>query len=182
MKLFEKKGKQNTQETIEIAVKRAQELNIKHVVVASCSGETAEKFLGCGLNIICVTHQVGYSKPGEDEMSQEMREALQRQGVKILTTTHLLAGVDRALRFKFQGIYPAEIIAGTLRMFGQGVKVCIEVAVMALDAGLIPFGEEVVVVGGTGFGADTAMVLTPAHSAYIFDTNVKEILCMPRGH
>ncbi|MEL7567000.1 MAG: pyruvate kinase alpha/beta domain-containing protein [Dehalobacterium sp.] len=180
--LFEKKGKRNTQETTQIAIKRAKDLGIKHLVVASCSGETTKEFLESGLNIVCVTHQVGFNNPGEDEMSEETRLSLQKEGIRVLTTTHLLAGVDRALRFKFQGIYPAEIIAGTLRMFGQGVKVCVEVSVMALDAGLIPYGEEIIAVGGTGVGADTAMILTPAHSAYIFDTNIKEILCMPRGH
>lgn len=182
MKLFEKKGRRNTQETVEIAVEQAKAQGIKHLVVASCSGETAKKFLGCGLNIVCVTHQVGFNNPGEDEMPEETRQLLQKEGVKVLTATHLFAGVDRALRFKFQGIYPAEIIASTLRMFGQGVKVCLEVAVMALDAGLIPYGEEVVAIGGTGAGADTALILTPAYSAYIFDSNIKDILCMPRGH
>ncbi|MGI6065222.1 MAG: pyruvate kinase alpha/beta domain-containing protein [Bacillota bacterium] len=182
MQYFVKKGKANTDSTLNIAVERAKELGIKHLVVASCSGETALKLASSGLNVVCVTHQVGFNKPGEDEMPKNIREELEEAGIKVLTTTHLLAGVDRALRFKFQGVYPAEIIASTLRMFGQGMKVCVEVAVMALDAGLIPYGEEIVAVGGTGVGADTAMVLTPAHSAYIFDTNIKEILCMPRGH
>lgn len=182
MILFEKNGNQNTQETAEIALKKAKESGIKHLVVASCSGETVKRFLSSGLNIVCVTHQVGFNNPGEDEMSGETRLFLQNEGIKVLTTTHLLAGVDRALRFKFQGIYPAEIIASTLRMFGQGVKVSLEVSVMALDAGLIPHGEEIIAVAGTGVGADTAMILTPAHSAYIFDSNIKEILCMPRGH
>ena len=180
MKLFERKGKINTLEAVASAVKRAKELGIKHVVVASNTGETAKLLLDSGLNIVCVTHQVGFHQPGEDEMGQETREFLKKNGVKVLTTTHLFAGVDRALRFKFQGIYPAEIIASTLRMFGQGVKVCVEVAVMALDAGMIPYGEEIVAIGGTGSGADAAIVLTPAHSAYIFDTKIKEIICMPR--
>lgn len=182
MILFEKKGKKNTQETIDAALVKAKELGIKHLVVASCSGETIKSFLPTQLNIVCVTHQVGFNNPGEDEMSKETRQFLQSEGVQVLTTTHLLAGVDRALRFKFQGVYPAEMIAATLRMFGQGVKVCVEVAVMALDAGLIPYGEEIIALGGSGKGADTAMVLSPAHSPYIFDTNIKEIICMPRGH
>ncbi|MDD4753613.1 MAG: pyruvate kinase alpha/beta domain-containing protein [Desulfitobacteriaceae bacterium] len=182
MKYFVKKGKVNTDATLNIAVERAKELGIKHLVVASCSGETVLKLSSCDLNVVCVTHQVGFKNPGEDEMPQNMREKLEAAGIKVLTTTHLFAGVDRALRFKFQGVYPAEIIASTLRMFGQGMKVCVEVAVMALDAGLIPYGEEIVAVGGTAVGADTAMVLTPAHSAYLFNTNIKEILCMPRGY
>lgn len=58
----------------------------------------------------------------------------------------------------FHGVYPVEIIAAALRMFGQGTKVCVEVATMAADAGMIPSGEPVIVVGGTGpggrYGAD----------------------------
>ncbi len=177
---FEKRGRRNTEESVRAAVERAKELNIKHLVVASNSGETAEKFLEQELEIVCVTHHVGYKEPGVDEMGAEKRQVLQEQGIKILTTTHLLAGVDRSLRFKFEGVYPAEIIASTLRLLGQGVKVCVEISVMALDAGLIPYGEEIIAVGGSGKGADAACVITPAHGSQFFDTLVKEIICMPR--
>lgn len=173
-------GKGNTDATVELALKKAKELGIKHVVVASCSGETAEKFTGKDLQVVCVTHHVGFAGPGVDEMSPEMREKLQRQGVKVLTTTHLLAGVDRSIRLKFGGVYPAEIMAQTLRIMGQGVKVCVEIAVMALDAGLIPYGEDIIAVAGTGEGADTAVVVQPAHANNFFDTKVREIICKPR--
>lgn len=175
-----KKGKENTARTVELAVKKAKELNIEHVVVASCSGETALQFADSGLKIICVTHHVGFAGPGVDEMTEEMRNDLTAKGIKLVTTTHLLAGVDRAIRNKFGGVFPAEIMAQTLRMFGQGVKVCIEAAGMALDAGLIPYGKEVVAVGGTAVGADAAIVVVPAHSNNFFDTKVKEIICKPR--
>ncbi len=178
---WEKPGKHNTDATVSAAAKRAKELGIKHIVVASNSGETASKFIGKGsYNIVCVTHHVGYAGPGVDEMSAAMRKNLQEQGVKLLTTTHLLAGVDRGIRNKFGGVYPAEIMAQTLRIFGQGIKVCLEIGSMALDAGLIPFGEEIIAVGGTGRGADSACVIVPAHSINFFDNKVKEIICMPR--
>ncbi len=98
----------------------------------------------------------------------------------MLITTHLMAGLDRACRIKFGGVYPAEIIASALRIFGQGVKVCVEVAGMVLDAGLIPYGEEVVAIAGSGTGVDTAILILPAHSNNFFDTKVKEIICKPR--
>lgn len=177
---WKNKGPANTAATAEAAIKRAQELGIRHVVVASCSGSTVEHFLDKGLEVVCVTHHVGFMSPGEDEMPPAVREKLTAKGVRILTTTHLLAGVDRALRHKFGGVYPAEIIAQTLRIFGQGVKVCVEVAGMALDAGLIPYGEEIIAVGGSGTGADTAVVVVPAHSNNFFDTKIKEIICKPR--
>jgi uncharacterized protein len=180
MDYFEKPGKSNTGAVVAAVLQRAEALDIKYVVVASNGGQTAEAFLEKGLQVVCVTHHVGYKGPGEDEMTAEMREYLQAKGVKILTTTHLLAGVDRALRLKFQGIFPAEIMANTLKIFGQGVKVCVEVSSMALDAGLIPYGEEIIAVGGTGRGADAACVILPAHSNDFFDTKVKEIICKPR--
>jgi uncharacterized protein len=175
-----KKGPQNTQDTLKAALKRAAELGIIHIVVASNSGATAEQLSGKGPGVVCVTHHVGFSGPGEDEMDVQMRQKLQEQGVQVLTTTHLLAGVDRALRFKFQGVYPAEIVASSLRLLGQGLKVCVEISVMALDAGMIPHGEEVIAVAGSSRGADTACVILPAHSNNFFDTQVKEVICMPR--
>jgi len=180
MKYWKNTGKKNTEDTVKAALEKAEELGIKHIVVASNSGETAELFSGKGLNVVCVTHQIGFKEPGEDEMEPSMRNNLKEKGVEVLTTTHLLAGVDRALRFKFEGVHPAEIVASTLRLLGQGFKVCIEISVMALDAGLIPYGEEIIAVGGTGWGADAACVLVPAHSSQFFDTKVKEIICMPR--
>lgn len=180
---WKEKGPANTDATIEAALTRAGELKINRIVVASNSGATAEKLYeqSAGLEIVCVTHHVGFSGPGEDEMTAEMRENLKQKGVQVLTTTHLLAGVDRALRFKFQGAYPPEIVASSLRMFGQGVKVCVEISVMALDAGLIPYGEEIIAVAGSGRGADSSCVIAPAHSNNFFDTTIKEIICMPRG-
>ncbi|MEN6348821.1 MAG: pyruvate kinase alpha/beta domain-containing protein [Syntrophomonas sp.] len=177
---WEKAGPQNTNMTLDMAVKRAKELGIKYLVVASCSGDTALKLLDSGLKIVCVTHHVGFSGPGKDEMPVEIREQLINNGVQVLTTTHLFAGVDRAIRKQFGGVYPAEIIAQSLRTFGQGVKVAVEIACMAKDAGLIPHGEEVVSVGGTAEGADAAIVIVPGHSDSFFSTEVREIIAMPR--
>ncbi|MBW6464760.1 MAG: hypothetical protein K0B84_11350 [Firmicutes bacterium] len=179
---FPKKGSVNTEDAVVAALKKAKELGIKYIVVASNSGKTAELLAGKGVNVVCVSHHVGFGKPGEDEMGAVARKRLQELDIKVLTTTHLFAGIDRSLRNKFEGVYPAEIVSTTLRMFGQGVKVCLEISVMALDAGLIPFGEEIISIGGTGRGADTACVIKPAHSSHFFDSKVKEIICMPREH
>jgi hypothetical protein len=64
-------------------------------------------------------------------------------------------------------------------MFSQGMKVCLEVSVMAAEAGLITPDEEVVAVGGSGTGADTAVIMQPAYAASMFDTRFRTILCMP---
>lgn len=181
---FERAGEHNTEETLKLALQKAEAKGIKDIVVASCEGETAEKLVSLApsrFNIVCVTHHTGFREPGVNEMSEEVRKKLKDQGVKVLTTTHLLAGVDRAIRNHFGGVYPAEIMAQTLRIFGQGIKVAVEIAVMALDAGLIPYGKEIISIGGTGSGADAAIIITPAHSNNFFATEVKEIICMPRN-
>jgi hypothetical protein len=179
---FKEKGKQNTEKTVEIALKVAKERNIKHIVVASCEGYTAKFFENChDLNIICVTHAYGFAGPGKNEMSREMKQELMKGGVKILTTTHVLSGAERGISRKFGGINPVEIISYALRMFGQGTKVCVEIAVMALDSGLIPYGEEVIAIGGSAEGADTAVIITPSHARDIFDTKIHQILCKPES-
>ena len=74
-----------------------------------------------------------------------------------------------------------EIIAQTLRRLGEGVKVAVEVSVMAADAGLVPTDREIVALGGTGGGPDVALVLQAAHMKNFFDLDIREILCKPRG-
>ncbi len=177
---YDSTGKTHTGKTAQLALKRARELNIEHIVVASNTGYTAGFFTQSDLNIVCVTHHVGFREPGTDEMTAETRKKLKMQDFKILTTTHLLGNVERAVTGQFGGLYPGGLISQTLRMLSQGVKVAVEIAVMALDAGLIPYGEPVIAVGGTGRGADTALVIKPSHAKSIFDTQILEIICKPR--
>ena len=170
---------ENTKKVIELSIKRAGQLGISDIVVASCSGKTAEHLIGCGLDVTCVTHQVGFKSDDEDEMEKDTRTHLLEKGIKILTTTHLFAGVDRALRMQFKGVYPSEIVSTTLRMFGQGIKVCVEISIMSADAGLVKAGKDLIAIGGTGIGADTSAVISPQHSQNMFNTKIKEIIVKP---
>ncbi|WP_347490695.1 pyruvate kinase alpha/beta domain-containing protein [Desulfoscipio sp. XC116] len=176
---WEKKGPDNTDATIKAALDRAAQTDIRYIVVASSTGNTALKLIDCSRRVICVSYHVGFDSPGSKRMNDETIAELNQKGIRVLFTTHLLAGVDRAMRNKFGGVYPAEIMAQTLRMLGQGVKVCVEISGMALDAGLIPYGEDIIAIGGSGKGADTAVVIAPAHSNHFFDTKIKEIICKP---
>lgn len=176
----------------EAVAARAGHLGIRDIVVASNQGEAARAILAAlgrdkatsdkvaEFNVVVVSHHAGFREPGGDEMGPTVRSELAAAGARVLTTTHLFAGVERGVMRKFQGLYPAGIIANTLRLFGQGTKVAVEVAVMALDAGLIPFGRDIIAVGGTGRGADTALVIRPAHSNDFFATNILEHICRPR--
>jgi len=73
-----------------------------------------------------------------------------------------------------------DIIANTLRIFGEGMKVACEITLMAADSGLVRTDEDIVAIGGSGRGADTAVVLRPVYSHEFFDLRVKEILCKAR--
>lgn len=63
---------------------------------------------------------------------------------------------------------------------GEGTKVCVEITLMAADAGLIPADEDVVAIAGTGNGADTALRIKPANTARFFDLKIKEVIAKPR--
>jgi hypothetical protein len=184
---FEKQGEGNTLDAARFAIERAKELKIRTIVVASTSGKTAQIFFdamsGSGLELVVVTHVVGFSKPGEWEFSGEAADLLQKKGVHIVTGTHALSGLERALSRspKVGGGSRTEAIAEALRrVVAVGLKVAVECVLMAADQGAIGINEEVIAVGGTYSGADTVCVIRPAHSASFFDLQVREIVAMPR--
>jgi hypothetical protein len=151
-------------------------------VAASYRGATAKELLPYAkeFNIVVVGQVYGFRAGEPNPMTDEVRHELERGGLQLLFSTHVLSGAERGLSSRFQGIYPVEIMAHTLRCFGQGTKVAVEVGTMALDAGLIPEGEDIIAIGGTGKGADTAAVIRPAHAQRILETRIQEIICKPR--
>lgn len=177
---FEKCGKVNTKMAVELAIKAAVESGINYIVVASNEGETAKLLNNCGINVVVVTHVNGFREAGVQEMPAETRIKLESYGFKVYTSSHVLSGAERSLSSKFGGISPVEVMAQSLKMFGQGVKVCVEISTMALDAGIVPYGEDIIAIAGSGRGADTAVIIRPAHSANILETKIKEVICKPR--
>ena len=47
------------------------------------------------------------------------------------------------------------------------------------DSGYVIGGEPIIAVGGTGGGADTALVLRPEVSSKILKTKIDRIICKP---
>jgi hypothetical protein len=179
---FEEAGKINTERTLQIALKRVRELKINQVVIASTGGHTALTAMGAfkDYNPIIVTHSTGFNTPNEQEMPVDMRKKLEDMGATVLTCLHSFGGIGRAVRKKMNTYQLDDIIAGTLRILGEGTKVCSEITLMAADAGLINTEKEVVAIAGTGRGADTALLLKGANTQSFFDLKIKEILCKPR--
>lgn len=184
---FDKPGEANTGDAARFSIERAQELGIKTIIVASSSGRTAQVFFdamkGSELQLVVVTHVVGFVKPGDWEFPAETAEKLRKQGVKIVTGTHALSGLERALSRspKVGGGSRTEAIAEALRRtVAVGLKVAVECVLIAADQGAIGVSGEVIAVGGTASGADTVCVIRPAHTANFFDLQVREIVAMPR--
>lgn len=126
-----------------------------------------------------VTHNTGFKEPGVQEFPEEIREEVRARGVKVLTGTMVLRSLGTAIREMGGGYSEQELIANTLRMLGQGMKVCVEITAMAADAGLIP-PESIVSVAGTGRGADTACLIKADSSNRFFNIKVKEIITKPK--
>jgi len=180
---FETPGKQNTESVLELVKNYAQAKGVRNIVVASTTGETGVKASKAfrGFNVVVVSHHVGFQETGVWELKEENRRKILENGAKILTATHALSGVERAVRKKFGTIMPLELVAHTLRLFGEGTKVCVEITIMAADAGLIPVDREAIAVGGTGRGADTALVIKPATASRFFNLEIREIIAKPRS-
>lgn len=184
---FDKPGPDNTADAAKFAVERAQELQIQTIIVASTSGKTAEVFhdalKGLAIDLVVVTHTVGFAKPGEWEFNAKTATMLRSNGVRIVTGTHALSGLERALSRspKVGGGSRTEAIAEALRRtVAVGLKVAVECVLIAADQGAIGVDKEVVAVGGTASGADTVCVIRPAHTGNFFDLQVREIVAMPR--
>ncbi len=178
---FENPGKENTKEVLRIVRQRAEELGIKTIVIASTGGDTAAKAAEAlsGLKIIAVSHFTGMHGPNTQEFTEENKKIVEGKGGVVLTTTHLFSGLSSAMRKKYNTYIIGDIVANTLRIFGQGMKVVCEITVMAADGGLVRTDEDVIAIAGTSRGADTAVVLRPVNSNDFFDLKVKEILCKP---
>ncbi|MCE5240756.1 hypothetical protein LLH23_20025 [bacterium] len=181
---FDQAGPANTEATIAAAVQRAEELGVRVLVVASTSGDSAEKLRAAvgdrDMRVVCVSYHAGFQQ-GDDAMPVARREELRAQGIEVVICSHALSGVERAIKNKFGTIGPLEIIAYAYRCLGQGMKVAIEIAVMAADAACAPTSEDIIALGGSGKGCDCAIVLKAAHQNNFFDLRVREVIAMARG-
>jgi hypothetical protein len=155
--------------------------SIQHVIVATTEGATglaaAQKFND--KSVIVVTHQSGFVAPNTNELSEDMRGKIISEGARILTATHAFAGVARGIRVELGGWQSTEVIAVALRTFGQGTKVCAEIAMMAADAGLVPTDCDVICIAGTGRGADTAWLVQPANTQAFSQLKMRACICKP---
>lgn len=178
---FSKAGGQNTDAVLEFAKEYAEKEDIEDIIVASTTGETGAKAAKTfkGRNVVVVTHSFGFQEPGKTELQEEHKKKILADGAKIFTGVHALSSAERAVRKDFGTIQLLELMANVLRRLGEGTKVCIEITMMAADAGLIPADKDIIAVAGTGRGADTALRIHPANAARFFDLKIREVIAKP---
>jgi hypothetical protein len=172
---FEEPGMVNTEETLRLAIERAKARGIKKIVVASTRGDTArvlaEKLTGTGITMVVIPHMYGWGQG--QRFPQELVKELEKQGHAVHFATNLFHTEE------LYGISTPRVMAFLLRTFSQGMKVCVEILMMAVDGGHVAVGENVVVVAGTGRGADTAVLIQAASSRKMPDLHIQEIICKP---
>lgn len=180
---FDEKGPVNTEKTLEIALNHAKEADIGTLVLASSTGDTALKLREMArdsVKIVSVTYNAGSRFKEAVSRFNQNRDTLEQKGILIVRGHHTLSGGEKALSGKYSAtLLPLNIVADTLRMFSQGVKVCVEIVIMAAEHGLVTPDEDVVVVAGSGHGADTALVMKPVFAEDMFKAKIKTLLCMP---
>jgi len=177
---FDEPGETNTEETLRLARSRAEQLGTRQITVASTHGRTAmrarEIFHGLNVGIIAVSICASFEERGWT-LGEDERDALNKSGITVLTSIHAL-GDDVSEGFGVTA--PNVVVRETLYTFSQGMKVAVEIALMAADAGLLDMSQEVISIAGSGSGADTAVVLLPAYSRTFRQLRVREILAKPR--
>ncbi len=173
----------STKGVITLARKAAEERGIDTVVIATTKGECGqtalEVFQGSGIQVIAVTHSTGFREPGNQELPEDVRQKLESGGIRVLTGTMPFHGIEDCLRKNRSSYTPVNAMADALRLLGQGTKVCVEIACMAADAGLVKEGEDIIAVAGTHFGADTIELVRAASTRRILDTKVREVIAKP---
>lgn len=187
---FAKAGVVNTELAINFALKRALERSIDTIVVPTETGksalllwESASK-IGYKGELIAVRYHTGFENINEQFMKDEVYNKLLELGFKVHTGTHLFSSISRSFRFKWDGIFMPEIVGETLKIVSTGFKTAIEVAVMAANGGLIrDITKDIISLGGTSSGLDTAIILRAAYQNNFLDyLKVREIICKPRDY
>jgi len=178
---FEGAGISNTDVLLRFVKEYVENEGIKDIVVASTTGETGAKAskIFRGYNVVVVTHCFGFQEPGKSELREDFKKEILENGASIFAGVHALSSAERAIRKNFGTIQTLEIIANVLRLMGEGTKVCVEITLMAADAGLIPVDRDVVAIAGTGSGVDTALRIRPANAARFFDLKIRQVIAKP---
>ena len=190
---FRFKGEVNTDTVIDVSLDRCVELGVNTVVVASETGRSALKILrrisdkSLDINLVVVTHPPDktWGPRGEIPIGlghpkyRAVRECLESNGAIIIQSVRPFASASRSLGWDkaVPDVFIDYLLGG---LFGQGVKIAIEAALMATDAGAVNRGEVIVSMGGTFKGLDASLLVKTTYSYYFLkEFEVLEIIAKP---
>lgn len=187
---FAEPGEENTKSVIEAVSKRLEAGGIKRVIIASTSGKTAVEFarsLKGKAELVCVSEAPYRREWGEQWpcLKPALRRELEKLGVEIVDKAPYVFHNSVLEAARWPNASPERLVKETLYAFGQGVKVAVEVALTAVSCGYVTPYEDVIGVGGSSKGADTAIVLRATYPASLFDKDpekrleIREIIAMP---
>jgi len=161
---FDAPGEENTAAVLNIARDRAKELGIQHILIPSVRGASAEKALD-----FFATDNLTLFFVGTDpsRFSPEAKNRIEAAGFKLVF-------------YKEVDYQYADEVKNAFRRFGQGTKVAVELTLIAAQVELVEPGTEVVALGGSAKGLDTALVTKAATSDEFYELEIREILCKPR--
>lgn len=160
---FDSPGSQNTDRVLQIVEKVANAKGVKIILLATTSGSTglkAQEVFGANKRLIGVGSFRYRSNP------RLMMEFKRRGGKLVYAYDDVEYNYPRAVQTKYR------------QRAGEGGKVCTEVVVVAVRAGLLEEGVRVIAIGGTLTGADTAMIIRSADD--FLGLEIESILCQPR--
>lgn len=165
---FEEPGEQNTQEVLKTVLERMEETGIRTVLVASTTGKTGLTFAEAmegKANLVVVSFE---------KVSDDVKKNVGELGAIMLDEQPLPLEKKEAQELK-----------NALYAFGQGMKVCVEDVMIAVEAGVVEPYQDVISVAGTDVGADTAIIVRATKleqrmsSDFSKRLEIREIICMP---
>lgn len=191
---FRNPGKENTGRVVEVVLKRLDEGDVKTVVVASTTGYTAHKFADAlegrkDVTLISVGETPlaceWDAKAKYPFLAPEVKQDLERRGVIVADRVPYLLHSSVLDSSRWQAPSAGEIVRDTLYAFGQGLKVAVEVVLIAVASGFLAPYQDVIAVGGTSRGADTAIVVWATFPNHVLSEDrrkrlrIREVLCKP---
>ena len=158
MTYFESEGKENIDKTLELVRRFAEELGILKIVVASTSGFTAEKAVETLKDLGVILTIVGTER---SRFSSDIQQELEKNGHNVCFSREVPSDYPDAASLAF-------------RRFSQGVKVAVQIAVIAAEKKFVSDEEDVISIGKW----DTALIVKPSDK--FAELKVRELICMPR--
>jgi len=160
MTYYSAPGRENVDKTLALAKKLTEELRIDDVVIASTTGFTAKKAVetlsGTGVKLTFVG-------TARERFPSELIAELKKKGCNVSFSNEV----------KYD--YP-EPVKMAYRRFCQGVKVAVEIAMIAAQEGYVSTDKDIISVGKW----DTALIIKPSISTKFEDLMIRELICKPR--